>query len=295
LRRFTVNRKRLWVIKMKQKIFSWLDGVFRNTDRKHIRRTKNIRLIPAYRDRRGGKLSYAEWAHVVGIFQTLLYQELDKKTGANILDIGCGTGLLGISSEPFVGDGGSYTGIDVMKEDIEFCKSHFNFPNYHFVHFDLANPTYAGMQSPELKPWPIPSASQDMVTALSVWTHLCEEDAIFYFNEIARVLRRGGKAMITFFILDEDYESSLPRRSKAAGRYHNTSQEDWVFNKSAYQSKNWFTTAFAHHPEDAIGVTRAGLDMLLASSGLSFTQYYPGNWKENPGVFFQDVLILSKG
>jgi SAM-dependent methyltransferase len=279
---------------MKEKLFTWLDEVFRETDRNHIRRTKNIRLIPAYNDRRGGKLSYAEWAHVIGIFQTLLYQELDKKTGNNILDIGCGTGLLGISSEPFVGNGGSYTGIDVMKEDIDFCKSHYTAPNYHFVHFDAANPAYAGAQSPELKPWPVPSASQDMVTALSVWTHLREKDAIFYFNEIARVLHKGGKAMITFFILDEDYESSLTRRSKTPGRYHNTNQEDWVFNKSAYQSENWFTTPFAHHPEDAIGVTRAGLDILLGSSGLKLAQYYPGNWKENPGVFFQDILILKK-
>ena len=279
---------------MKEKKFIRLDEAFRDEDRKHIRRTKNIRLIPAYNDRRGGKLSYAEWAHVVGIFQTLLYQELAKKTGANILDIGCGTGLLGISAEPFVGDGGSYTGIDVMTADIEFCKSHFSSPNYHFVHFDVANPTYAGEQSPELKPWPVPSASQDMVTALSVWTHLRERDAVFYFNEIARVLRKGGKAMITFFILDEDYEASLSRRSKAPGRYHNTTQDDWVFNKPAYESENWFTTSFAHHPEDAIGITRAGLDMLLRPSGLSLAQFYPGNWKENPGVFFQDILILKK-
>ena len=71
---------------MKPKLFRWLDRVFRETDRTHIRRTKNIRLIPAYHDRRGGKLSYAEWAHVIGIFQTLLYQELEKKTGANILE-----------------------------------------------------------------------------------------------------------------------------------------------------------------------------------------------------------------
>ena len=32
---------------------------------------------------------------------------------------------------------------------------------------------------------------------------------MFYFNEIARVLKTGGKAMITFFILDEGYTSSL--------------------------------------------------------------------------------------
>ena len=138
---------------MNDKIFTWIDKIFRDTDREHIRRTKNIRLIPGYRDRRGGKLSYAEWAHVIGIFQTLIYQNLNQKTGAKVLDIGCGTGLLGISSEPFISEGGTYTGIDVMKEDIEFCKAHFTDENFQFIHFNVANPTYAEKQSAELKQW----------------------------------------------------------------------------------------------------------------------------------------------
>src|ERR1700722_4941294 len=105
--------------------FRWIDKVFINTDKKQVRRTRNIRLIPNYNDRRGGKLSYAEWAHVIGIFQTIIYQTLESKTGNHILDIGCGTGLLGISAEPFTTAGGSYTGIDVMTEDIDFCKAHY--------------------------------------------------------------------------------------------------------------------------------------------------------------------------
>jgi ribosomal protein L11 methylase PrmA len=90
---------------MNTRIFTWIDKIFRNTDQKHILRTKNIRLIPALKSRRGGKLAYGEWAHVIGIFQTIIYQTLEKKTGNNILDIGCGTGLLGISAEPLVYDG----------------------------------------------------------------------------------------------------------------------------------------------------------------------------------------------
>src|SRR6202012_263772 len=98
---------------MKNKLFTWLDKMFLSIDKSHLRRTKNIRLIPDYKNRRGGKLAYGEWAHVIGIFQTIIYQTLEKKTGNHILDIGCGTGLLGISAEPFTYDGGTYTGIDV--------------------------------------------------------------------------------------------------------------------------------------------------------------------------------------
>jgi SAM-dependent methyltransferase len=279
---------------MKNKFFPWIDKIFRDTDREHIIRTRNIKLIPGYNQRRGGKLSYAEWAHVISIFQTIIYQTLGKKTGNKILDIGCGTGLLGISSQPFVTDGGTYTGIDVMIDDVNFCKSHYKSSNYHFIHLDVANPSYASSQSSKLQPWSIKDESQDLVTALSVWTHLNETDAIFYFNEIHRVLKKGGKAIITLFYLNEHYQDSLAKRSNEMGRFHYSNQNNWIFDVKAYGSENWYTIPSAKYPEDAIGIAHKGLDMLLKGSGLKLIQYYPGNWKEMPGVFFQDILIFEK-
>jgi SAM-dependent methyltransferase len=279
---------------MNKKIAEWIDRKFIKTDVSHVRRTKNIRLIPNLKNRRGGKLAYGEWAHVIGIFQTVIYQTLDKRSGNNILDIGCGTGLLGIASEPFVSGGGTYTGIDVMTEDINFCRRQYPFSNYHFIHLDVANPTYANAQSSQLKPWPIESGSQELVTALSVWTHLSEKDARFYMKEVSRVLKPKGKAIITFFCLDEEYERSLPERSDKPGRFHNTTQSEWIFNVDAYGSENWFTTRFAKQPEDAIGVTKQGIEYLLKDAGLKISKYYPGNWKEKPGVYFQDIFILEK-
>ena len=277
-----------------KKLYPRLDRIYRKIDRSHIKRTKNIHLIPEYRNRRGGKLSYAEWAHVIGIFQTMIYQHLAAKTGNHILDIGCGTGLLGISSEPFTYEGGTYTGIDVMKKDIEFCSNHYNTPNYTFIHFDLANPTYAPGQNETLIPWPIESESKDLVTALSVWTHLSEKDALFYFKEIARVLKSKGKAIITFFYLDEAYRDSLSIRKSETGRFHSTSQMNWIFDRKAYESENWYSPKWVKNPENAIGVTQKGMEILCNESGLKLAHYYPGNWKEQPGIFFQDVLVFEK-
>lgn len=280
--------------RIKARIQLWLDNEFLRTDRRNILRSRNIRRIPGILNRRGGKVSYAEWAHVAGIFQTLIYQNLGKKTGNRILDIGCGTGLLAIASEPFVSDGGLYTGIDVMEADINFCRRHYPSPPFRFIHFDLANPTYAAGQDPESKPWPMDDESVDMVTALSVWTHLAEQQASYYFKEIARVLRPGGKAIISFFYLDDKYKESLSNRSESEGRYHTTSQALWVFDQPAYESADWFSPKWIKDFEDAIGVTPEGIDRLLKESGLTLKEYFPGNWKEMPGVYFQDVLVFAK-
>jgi SAM-dependent methyltransferase len=271
-----------------------LDSLFKPLDRKHIRRTKNIRLIPDESNRKGGKYSYAEWAHVIGIFQTLMFIHLPNKENNMILDVGCGTGILGIASEPFLGRDGKYLGIDVMKSNIDFCRSHYSSPNFEFIHFDLRNPAYAPSQSDTKSEWPVESESIDLATALSVWTHLSEEDALFYFKEISRVLKPGGKAIVTFFLLDELYEESQSKRSHQKGRYHMTFQDRWIFDQPSYGSDAWLNPKWAKVPEQAIAITQIGINRLTSVSGLGLIEQYQGNWKEVPGAFFQDILIFEK-
>lgn len=275
--------------KLRTIFFLFFDFIFRKFDRTQILRTQNIKLIPAIQRRIGGKKSYAEWAHVIGIFQTLIFDALDGNAEANMVDIGCGTGILGIAAKPYIKN---YTGLDISERDVNFCRNHYK--GYDFVHFDLANPAYEKRQSTNKTPWPLESDSFDLLTALSVWTHLNEDDSRYYFKEVSRVLKTNGKAIITFFVLDEMYQNSLQKRENKNGRYHNTNQLDWIFDESSYGSSNWFHPKWVRVPEDAIGLTSEGLDILLEDSKLELERHYHGNWKEIPGLYFQDILILKK-
>lgn len=126
-------------------------------------------------------------------------------------------------------------------------------------------------------------------------THLNEDDAQYYFEEISRVLKPTGKAIITFFLLDETYKKTLDSRSNKEGKFHRTSQDRWIFDQPAYHSTMWFHLAWAKIPETAIGINEAGIDKLLASSDLQLIEQHVGNWKEVSGMFFQDILIFQKG
>lgn len=267
------------------------EEIFLNDDKSKILRSRFLSWIPKARQRTGGKKSYAEWAHVVGIFQTLIGQVVDSSTDNRILDIGCGSGLMAIAAAPFVRNG-KYVGLDVTKKNIDFCQKHYKDPNLEFKHFDVFNATYASDQAQRFQSWDVDSESFDVVTALSVWTHMDERDSIFYFQEIQRVLRKGGKAIVTFFYLDKHYEKRSPNRG-GESKYHNTNL-DWTFDVRLEGSEHWYTTRWTNEPEDAIAIDESGMKKLVDSSGLKVSSVYPGNWKELSGIYFQDVFVFER-
>ena len=112
--------KNLLLFKIFYKI---LDPIYIFLDKRHIRRSKNMHMIPNAFLRRGGAYSYAEWSYIIGVLHTIIENNLSNKSNLQILDVGCGAGLVLNAVNEFVGKNGSYTGIDVMKSEIDFVKN----------------------------------------------------------------------------------------------------------------------------------------------------------------------------
>lgn len=123
-----------------------------------------------------------------------------------VLDVGCGTGRMARPLVPFLTTG-SYDGMDIVEESIKWCqrvynRRHNNF-NFHFadLHNKLYNPN--GKLYDNSYVFPFVDDQFDFVFLTSVFTHMLPAGVLQYLSEIARVLKPGGTAFITCFLINE--------------------------------------------------------------------------------------------
>ncbi len=126
-----------------------------------------------------------------------------------ILEIGCGVGRIARYLCDYLGDEGSFEGFDILPELIEWCQQNITpvYPNFKFTATPLRNDAYtqdADLPSASEFRFPYDDDEFDFVAANSVFTHLMPDAAANYVREAARVLRPGGTACTTWFILDDD-------------------------------------------------------------------------------------------
>lgn len=126
---------------------------------------------------------------------------------SRILDIGSGCGRYASTLRDFEYYGtrftGHYTGIDVDREMVEWCRAHF--PDDRFT-FELSG-AYSRVYNPGGDPakpprYDIDDASQDFVFSNSLLTHLLEPELGEHLAEMYRVLAPGATALMTVFCMD---------------------------------------------------------------------------------------------
>jgi SAM-dependent methyltransferase len=178
---------------------------------------------------------------------------------SHILDLGCGCGRVALCLKWSGTFDGLYTGTDVDREMIDWCDTHLADKHFRFVHADV----YSGIYNPtgDRAPYTLPvgDGSQDLVMSESLFTHLLDTDVVRYVKESFRVLRPGGRMLMTVFCLED-----IASRQELGGR--------WTFRSrrgNAYVENETY-------PEAAVAYERNFLVRTASEAGFSEASVTPG-------------------
>jgi SAM-dependent methyltransferase len=176
-----------------------------------------------------------------------------------VLEPGCGAGRIAEPLSRYLSPTGSYDGFDVVPKTIEWCEKNIasKHPNFHFRHVDVFNRAYnpKGRLKPQEFEFPYPDQAFDFVFLTSVFTHMLPPELRRYLSEIRRVLRPGGRCLMTFFLLNEKSLDSV-RAGRAKRRF--THEGDGYF----YDVPGNPEAAVAYPEEDLLGfLERAGYEL----------------------------------
>ncbi len=128
-----------------------------------------------------------------------------------VLDVGCGVGRIAGPLTRYLSPPGSYEGLDVVRAGIRWCQKTITrrHPHFRFQWIDVWNRAYnpRGRCQGSAFTFPFPAEHFDFVILTSVFTHMLPDDLEHYLAEVSRLLKEGGKCLITFFLLNAESRS----------------------------------------------------------------------------------------
>jgi SAM-dependent methyltransferase len=207
----------------------------------------------------------------------------DLKPHERVLDVGCGLGRMAVPLTEYLTPAGSYEGIDVSREGIDWCMSQISsrFSNFTFRRIDIHNDFYSprGRHSAAEYRFPFASDSFDFAFLTSVFTHMMPEDVRNYLGEVARVLKPEGRCLITFYILNDESQR-LIGRGKARFTFAHRCGACSVENKAM--------------PEAAVAFEEATIRTCYRERGLIIREpVYFGGWCGRPSHLHQQDFIVA--
>ncbi len=141
-----------------------------------------------------------------------------------VLDVGSGIGRIAIPLTGYLSENAAYEGFDIVKTGVDWCKKNItaSFPNFKFTHIDLENDLYNLTTSKRAKDFVFPYENSrfDLVILTSVFTHMMPEDVENYIEQISKVLKQGGRCIMTFFLLNEDIVHRMESNNGLVFKYN---------------------------------------------------------------------------
>jgi SAM-dependent methyltransferase len=185
-----------------------------------------------------------------------------------VLDVGCGIGRLARPLTRFLGDQGAYAGLDGNPVAIGWCQSRYP-ERFAFARAEV-----------EYR-FPYDDGSFDLVVLADVLTHALEDEARRHLAETARVLRPGGRALLAFFVLDDESRAAIADE-RAAHRF--------------LQPEAHVALLRDDRPQEAVAYDEAWVVEALGAAGLRPRDpgIHRGTWRARPGRAFHDLLVADR-
>ena len=198
-----------------------------------------------------------------------------------VLDVGCGIGRLAVALTSHLDDEGSYEGFDIMPVAIRWCQNiTAAHPNFRFQLADVHSKRYQpkGRVRASAYTFPYPDNSFDFVVLGSVFSHMLPDDLSRYLGEIARVLKPGGRSVISGYLLTPEKRDAIAA-GKAALTFAHAGPGYWAEN--------------AEIPEAAVAYDQDWMIELYGRCGLHIVENLVGVWSTSK-LQGQDIVIAAK-
>jgi SAM-dependent methyltransferase len=209
------------------------------------------------------------------------------RDGDRLWDLACGCGLLELALND-LGWQGQLVGSDIHKPSIDWAQKHLGtrFSGHKFVHMDIYSPAYYPKGKLNAQEWldSFVEKEFDVAVAKSLFTHLLPEEVDIYLRGIADRLKIGGKALLTFFILNEE-QQRLAALGKNRMLFHPYSEDKRcaVYRPLA--------------PTAAVAYEQNYLEKRLREAGFKVEGWsrHHGAWTGRPDALsFQDIIVVEK-
>ena len=202
------------------------------------------------------------------------------------LDVGCGNGSVARALTTHLGQAGRYEGLDVDRSSVAWLQERYEkYPAFHFTHANVYNKMYnpSGPVTADRYRLPYDDATFSIALLKSVFTHMLPTDVRPYLQEIARVLRPGARALVTYFLLNDESRRLVARN------------QDEVKMRFDWDGDPLCRVANLEVPEHAIAHDEGRIRAFTADSGLTVSEIVFGNWCGRPSLLgLQDLMILLK-